>query len=296
MSLEQVAPIRAALLARRKAPEPPIDMRRAGFEAQMSAVPLPEDFSAEDVHIGADATGLLCRVAGVDETRILVWLHGGAFILGSARSYRAMAARLSRAADAQVLLPDYRLAPEHPFPAAHDDAKAALGWLADNGFQPGRSFIGGDSAGANLALGAVQQAIAETGETPVAAAWLVSPYLDLTHSGQSLAARAERDPFVDPAGMPETAARYLGGADPADPRASPLFGSFRGFPPVLMQIGSDEVLFSDAARARDAIEAAGGRCAFQEWAGMVHVWPLFAHQIDEGGWAIEQGGAFLRSL
>ncbi|MEE4155244.1 MAG: alpha/beta hydrolase [Erythrobacter sp.] len=296
MPLEQVEPIRQALLARRKSPEPPIEQRRAGFEAQMAAVPLPEDFNADEVRISAEAGGLLCRVAGVDHSRILAWLHGGAFVLGSAASYRAMAARLSRAANAQVLLLDYRLAPENPFPAAQDDARAMLGWIEAEGFEPERSFVGGDSAGANLALGAVQHVMAQGGKAPIAALWLISPYLDLTHSGDSIKNRAARDPFVDPAGMPETAARYLAGADPGDPRASPLFGSFEGLPPALIQIGADEVLFSDAARARKAIEAAGGRCVFQEWAGMVHVWPLFAHQVDEGGWAIEQGGAFLRSL
>jgi len=296
MSLDQVEPIRQGLLARRAAPEPPIEARRAGFEAQMSAVPLPEEFTAEDVRISDDAAGLLCKISGVDESRVLVWLHGGAFILGSAQSYRPMAARLSRAANAQVLLVDYRLAPESPFPAAYDDAIAALRWIDARGFAMENSFIGGDSAGANLGLAAVQQAIAQTGTTPVAGVWIVSPYLDLTNSGESIAERAPRDPFVDPAGMPETAARYLDGVDPSDPRASPLFGDFSGFPPVMIQVGGDEVFFSDAARARDAIEKAGARCVFQEWAGMIHVWPLFAHQIDEGGWAIEQGGAFLKTI
>ncbi|MEO0464589.1 MAG: alpha/beta hydrolase [Pseudomonadota bacterium] len=296
MSLKQVEPIRQGLLARREAPEPPIEARRAGFEAQMSAVPVPDDFQAEEVKIGEHVSGLLCCVAGVDEDRVLIWLHGGAFILGSAKSYQPMAARLSRAANAQVLLVDYRLAPEHPFPHALHDAIAALEWLSARDFPPEKCFIGGDSAGANLAFGAVQNAISENGASPVAGLWIVSPYLDLTHSGLSIAERAARDPFVDPAGMPETAARYLAGAEPTDPKASPLFGKFADFPQTLIQVGGDEVFFSDAARARVAIENAGARCVFQEWAGMIHVWPLFAHQIDEGGWAIEQGGAFLRSI
>jgi acetyl esterase/lipase len=129
-----------------------------------------------------------------------------------------------------------------------------------------------------------------------AALWLISPYLDLTHSGASIAARAARDPFIDPAGMPETARTYLGETDPATARASPLFGASEGLPPALIQIGSDEVLFDDAARLRDRIEAAGGRAVFQEWAGMIHVWPLFAHAVDEGQWAIGHGAAFLREV
>jgi len=295
MSLDQVAPIRAALMARRAAPPPAIDARRAGFEAQMADVPLPPDFSASRVEVSEHCSALLCGVEGASEERVLLWLHGGAFILGSSESYQPMAARLSRAVDAQVLVPDYRLAPEHGFPAPQEDTLAALDWLAAQGHSPGSIAIGGDSAGANLAVAAIQRRIAERGITPAHAAWLVSPYLDLTHSGASIQERAARDPFVDPAGMPETAQRHLREVDPADPAASPLFGSFEGFPPTLIQVGSDEVLFSDAARAREAIEASGGTCVFQEWAGMVHVWPLFAHQVDEGGWAIEQGGAFLRS-
>jgi len=295
VSLEQVAPIREALLARRGAPEPPIEARRAGFEAQMAQVPLPADFSETRVSIGEATGGLMCRVEGVSKARVLLWLHGGAFVLGSAQSYRAMAARLSRAADAQVLMLDYRLAPENPFPAALEDTLAALEWLVGQGFAREDIAIGGDSAGANLALASLQRAIAAGSAVPASAGWLVSPYLDLTHSGEAIRSRADRDPFVDTSGMDETAERYLAGVQSDDPRASPLFGPFEGLPPMLIQVGSDEVFYSDAARARAAIEEAGGRCVFQEWAGMIHVFPLFAHQIDEGGWAIEQGGTFLRS-
>ncbi|MGB7418637.1 MAG: alpha/beta hydrolase fold domain-containing protein [Erythrobacter sp.] len=296
MSLEQAEPVRQALWARRKMPEPPLEARRKGFEAQMSAVPLPAGFSAQIVAINDNVSGLLCSVENVDKSRVLIWLHGGAFVLGSANSYRPMAARLARAANAQVLLVDYRLAPEHPFPAAPEDAAAALDWAVREGFHPQATFVGGDSAGANLALGAVQAATARVESSPVGGVWMISPYLDLTHSGASIEQRAARDPFIDPAGMADTAQRYLGSITPADPRASPLFGSFANFPPTIIQTGGDEVLFSDATRARDAIEAEGVRCVFQEWAGMIHVWPLFAHQIDEGAWAIEQGGAFLRTL
>jgi acetyl esterase/lipase len=290
MPPEQLAPIRAGLMARRAAPPPPVAARRAGFAAQMAALPVDPEVAVAPLDCGG-VPALRSRY-GAASGRALLWLHGGAFVLGCAASYRPFAARLARACGCDVIVPDYRLAPEHTFPAAHDDAAAALAALEGQGYAITDIAIGGDSCGANLALAAVQARIARGAAVP-AALWLISPYLDLTHSGASIAARAARDPFIDPAGMPETARTYLAAADPAAARASPLFGPVAGLPPTLIQIGSDEVLFDDAARLRERIAAAGGCAVFQEWAGMIHVWPLFAHAVDEGQWAIAQGGAFL---
>lgn len=290
MPPEQLAPIRAGLLARRAAPPPPIEARRAGFEAQMAALPVDPEVVVERIDCGG-VPALRSRRAA-PSGRALLWLHGGAFVLGCAESYRPFAARLARACGCDVIVPDYRRAPEHTFPAAHDDALAALDALEGHGYAMADVAIGGDSCGANLALAAMQSRMARGAALP-AAVWLVSPYLDLTHSGASIAGRASRDPFIDPVGMPETARTYLGETDPAAARPSPLFGKVAGLPPALIQIGSDEVLFDDAARLRDRIEGEGGRAVFQEWPGMIHVWPLFAHVVDEGQWAILQGAAFL---
>jgi acetyl esterase/lipase len=290
MPPEQLAPIRAGLLARRAAPPPPIEARRAGFESQMAALPVDPDVTVERIDLGG-VSALRSR-HGDASGRVLLWLHGGAFVLGSAESYRPFAARLARACAADVIVPDYRLAPEHPFPAAREDTVTALDALEAHGVAMEHVAIGGDSCGANLALSAVQSRLARGAALP-AALWLISPYLDLTHSGSSITTRAAADPFIDPAGMGDTARTYLGTASPADPRASPLFGAIDGLPPALIQIGSDEVLFDDAVRLRDSMTTEGGRAVFQEWAGMIHVWPLFAHAVAEGQWAIAQGGAFL---
>ncbi len=290
MPPEQLAPIRAGLLARRAAPTPPVEARRTGFEAQMAALPVDSEVVVTPTNLGG-VPALRSRFG--DETgRVLLWLHGGAFVLGSSASYRPFAARLARACDCDVIVPDYRLAPEHPFPAARHDTIAALAALEAQGVPMENVAIGGDSCGANLALSTVQARMAAGAVLP-SALWLMSPYLDLTHSGNSIMNRAAADPFIDPAGMDDTARSYLGGASPADPRASPLFGALDGLPPVLVQVGSDEVLFDDAARLCERVKAEGGRLVFQEWAGMIHVWPLFAHAVDEGAWAIAQGSVFL---
>lgn len=277
MPPEQLEPVRAMLLARRDE-QLSLAERRARFEAQAAAAPLPPDVT---ILPNPGFPGLWVETPGAERSQVLVWLHGGAFVLGSPASWRHFAARVARAGRFRVFLPDYALAPERPFPAALDDAVAVLESLIGDGL---RVAVGGDSAGANLAAAAVQTM---RGPRPEAV-WLLSPYLDLTHSGASVAARAPRDPFVDPATMPATAATYLAGADPADSRASPLFGPVDGFPPALIQVGSDEVLFDDArrfaARLPDAV--------FQEWVGMIHCWPLFP--VDEGDQAIAQGAAFVR--
>jgi acetyl esterase/lipase len=287
MSLEEMDRVRAGLLARR-GETLTLHERRARFEAQMGAIPLPEDAHVEAVEIHAGLGARWYWTDGCDASRAVLWLHGGAFFLGSSASYADFAVRLARASGARVLVPDYRLVPEHVFPAATVDTAHALDWLEREGFDMARVAIGGDSCGGNLAAGAVQGRI-EAGKPLPAAAVLLSPYLDLTHSGASIAARAHLDPFVEPEGMPGTARAYLGDVDPKDPRASPLFGPVEGFPPTLVLVGSDECLFDDAHRFAARLP----RAVFQEWVGMIHVWPMFAGAVEEGRWAHGQMGAFV---
>lgn len=276
---EAVARISAAMRARRGLPPADVATRRAGFEAQFGAVPMPAGATAEPFDLGGGLTGL--SVSGEAPRGTLLWLHGGAFQIGSARSYRAFGGRLALASGARVMLLDYPLAPEHRLPAALEATVTAATRIT------GPLVIGGDSCGGNLALAAAQSGARAAG------LWLISPYLDLTHSGASIAARAERDPFIEVAGMAATAAAYAD--DPGDPRASPLFGRLDGLPPLLVQVGSEEVLFDDARRLAGGVRAAGGRAEFEEWPGMIHVWPLFP-DIAEGHVAVARGGAFARGL
>lgn len=279
MSLEQARAVSAAMLARRGMPVT-LDQRRAGFEAQFGALPLPAGTQVEPY-----AHGLWVAGPESDATRTIVWLHGGAFVLGSSHSYRAFGAALSAASGARVLVVDYPLAPEHRFPVALD---MVIALLEDFGGTP---VVGGDSAGANLAVAALQA------RPDIArGCLLLSPYLDLTHSGATITTHAHRDPFVDVITMPATAATYLGDADPADPRASPLFGPVDAFPPTLIQCGSEEVLAGDSIQFAAKLRAAGCDVLLQQWAGMIHCWPIFADRIDEGGEAIRQMGNFVRGL
>lgn len=290
MSLEERDAILAMLAARRDASDNSPDARRLGFERFASA--LWADAAIPPAIV--IAPGLTARWAPAPPAAnqpILLWLHGGAFTVGSSASHWPMAAMIGTLSGLAVLLPDYARAPERPFPAALDDTRAALRWLAGQGFC--RTAIGGDSAGGNLAVAAVQHSLKEGLPLP-SACWLISPYLDLTHGGASIAGRRARDRFVNP--DDGTNLSYAGGTALDNPAVSPLFGSVGGFPETLLQVGSEEVLFDDARWFAQRLWAAGGTVCFQEWQGMMHVWPLFAPRLEEGRWALAQGAAFLRQI
>jgi monoterpene epsilon-lactone hydrolase len=290
MSLEERDAIAALLRARRGPPPADPVARRAGF-ARFAASLWPD--AGHPPEPFALAPGLPARrfpAASGTTDRLLLWLHGGAFAVGSSATHAPMLALLARLADCPVVAPDVRLVPECPFPAAWEDAQRALAWALDRA-PPRRVAIGGDSSGGNLAVAATQARLA-AGLTLPAAVVLFSPYLDLTDSGESMRARAPADPFVDPATRAGEAYRGAVAAD--DPRVSPLFGPVAGFAPTLIQVGSDEALFDDAHRFALRLWDAGAACVFQEWAGMVHCWQLAAGRLEEGRWALAQTALFLR--
>lgn len=290
MSLAERDALLARLAARGRAAG--IAERRTSFESAMAALWQP-GLLPPPVAIAPGVAGRWAPAPPAPGQPVLVWFHGGAFQLGSSASHWGLGRAIADASGAAVLLPDYALAPERPFPAARDDAIAVVEALLAGGLRPHRLALGGDSAGGNLAVAALQHRLARAGAAP-AACWLVSPYLDLANSRPSMVARRARDRFVDP--DDGTNRIYAGTADPADPAVSPLSGRFDAFPPTLVQVGSEEVLFDDSLDLARAIRAAGGEALFQEWAGMFHVWPLFAPGLEEGRWAIAQGATFLRQI
>jgi monoterpene epsilon-lactone hydrolase len=226
--------------------------------------------------------------------RNILHLHGGAFVIGSPSLYRHVTWRFASATRACVLSIDYRLAPEHPFPAALEDAVAAYRSLIEDGADPRQIAVIGDSAGGGLALAMLQKLRDQHVPLPAAAVAL-SPWTDLALAGASVRLNAEADPMINIDQLTRAAEHYLAGADPRTRYASPLYGDAAGLPPTLIQVGSDEVLRDDAVRMAERMQAAGCRVDLEIWPRMPHAWQLFAPLLPEAGRAIARIGAFVRS-
>jgi monoterpene epsilon-lactone hydrolase len=274
-------------------PPPPLPQWRASFAPAGRVYPVPDDVQVSDVTAGGVPAHWLTP-PGADAGRVLLFLHGGGFALGSVRSDGELAARLGRASGMRVLFPEYRLAPEHPFPAAIDDVLAAWRWLrTDQGLSPGSLAVSGDSAGGGLAV-SLLVAARDAGEALPAAAVLMSPTVDLTSSGASMTERAGEDPVSTPAMLRQFASDYLAGADPRTPLASPLFAALAGLPPLLIQVGTADVLLSDSERLAAAAAAAGVDVTLQVGEGLPHVYQI-TPGTPEAIQAVEQSGKFLRA-
>jgi acetyl esterase/lipase len=225
--------------------------------------------------------------------RVVLYLHGGAYCFGAPSHYRDFIWRIAASCCARVLCIDYRLAPEHPFPAALDDAVSAYRWLLGAGTAPARIAFMGDSAGGGLAFATLLR-LRDEGIALPAAAVALSPWTDLALTGASLVTNAAADPMLKAEHTPGLARFYLAGADPRHHYASPLYGDPAGLPPSLIHVGSDEILHDDAVRMADKLRAAGCRVEIEIWPRMPHVWHLFARILPEGRRAIERIGSFLR--
>ena len=271
---------------------PALEERLAAFAPAGRLHPVPDDVLVTEVTAGGVPAHWLAA-PGTDTGRVLLFLHGGGYELGSLRSDGELAARLGRASGMRVLFPEYRLAPEHPFPAAIDDVLAAWRWLrTGQDLSPGSIAVAGDSAGGGLAV-ALLVASRDAGEALPGAAVLMSPTVDLTSSGASMTERAEQDPISTPAMLRQFASDYLAGADPKTPLASPLFAALSGLPPLLIQVGTADLLLSDSERLATAAAAAGADVTLQIGEGLPHVYQLLLG-TPEAADATEQIGKFLR--
>jgi acetyl esterase/lipase len=225
---------------------------------------------------------------------VFLFFHGGGYCSGSIVSHRGMVTEVGRAAGARTLAVGYRLAPEHPFPAAIEDARSAYRFLLDQGIAPSKIAIGGDSAGGGLTL-ALLTSVRDAGQPLPACAWLVSPWVDLQMTGASLTQNAAIDPLISKSYLEELASAYLAGADPANPLGSPINAELAGLPALLVQVGSAETLLDDAVRIARRAGAADVRVNLEIWPRMIHAWHLWAAQLEAGRQAIASAGAFIRA-
>jgi monoterpene epsilon-lactone hydrolase len=279
--------------ARASQTPPTLEERRAAFAPAGRLHPVPDDVLVREVTAGGVPAHWLAA-PGTDPGRVLLFLHGGGFEFGSLRSDGELAARLGRASGMRVLFPEYRLAPEHPFPAAIDDVLAAWRWLrADQDLSARSVAVAGDSAGGGLAV-ALLVALRDAGAALPAAAALMSPTVDLTSSGASMTERADQDPISTPAMLRQFASDYLAGADPKTPLASPLFASLTGLPPLLVLVGTADLLLSDSERLATAAAKAGVEVILEIGQGLTHVYPMLLG-TPEAAEATEQIGKFLQA-
>ena len=269
---------------------PSVEQLRANMDA-MAALGGPEPGTALEPVEAAGVPAEWIVAPGAARDRAILYLHGGGYAIGSIATHRGVLSLLSAASGAAGLALDYRLAPEHPFPAAVEDALAAYRWLLAQGIAPGRIAIAGDSAGGGLTV-ATLVALRDAGDPLPACAVTFSPWADLALEGASMDARDALDPMVHRPGLQQMADWYLAGQDPRHPLASPIHADLAGLPPLLVQVGTAETLYDDAVRlAVRAIEA-GTAVTFEPWADLFHVFQLFA-MLPEAQEAVRAAGAFI---
>ena len=271
-----------------------IEAMRAGLEALVGyfqALPFPDGVEqTPTVASGVPGAWFTPKAARAD--RAILYLHGGGYVMGSVATHRSLIGRIANASGVPGLALDYRLAPEQPFPAAVEDVCAAYRGLLARGIAPSAIAIAGDSAGGGLALGSLV-ALRDAGDPLPAAAVCLSPLADLELSGGSAAAEID-DPLVDRAGTLMMADAYLQGADPRDPRASPVHADFEGLPPLLIEVGTREILLDDAIRVARSARAAGVAVTLEQGEGLTHVWQLHPH-LPESRESVDRIARFLRT-
>ncbi|MEL0111905.1 MAG: alpha/beta hydrolase [Rickettsiales bacterium] len=290
---EALEKILAAKRADTYTPEKTLEELRAQ-RGGSNAPPLPEGA----VYAAVDANGVpgeWIEGQGAAQDKVFLFFHGGGYYRGTVVDTRATAARISAASGMRCLSIDYRLAPEHPFPAAVDDAYAAYRFILEQGVAPARIAVGGISAGGGLTL-ALLLKLKETGDPLPGAAVPMSAWTDLAQTGESLQSKADVDPIISKLYLDRMAGYYLNGADAETPLASPLYGDLSGLPPLLIQIGDAETLLDDSSRLAERARAAGVDVTYEPWEDMFHGWHSSAHILPEAQQAIDSIGKFCRSV
>ncbi len=273
-------------------PGVPLGKQRQTLDAMGAAAVLPEGLEITHRPLAGMETDWL-STPGSSSRHVLLYLHGGGYVMGSRASHRALASRVADACGVRAALPEYRLAPEHPFPAALEDAVSAYRALLDQGFAPSNIAIAGDSAGGGLTA-ATLLALRDARVPMPGAAVLMSPFTDLTCSGESIRSRAGADPWLSVSALEPVIARYAGDANRADPGLSPLFGELAGLPPTIVHVGDHEILLSDSTRFAALARDAGVEIELQIWPELWHVFQLFAPALPEANDALSHIGRFVR--
>ncbi len=290
MSDPEIGALRAKIASRPRSDD--YHQRRKDIDARGRQYGLATDFGIEPV----SANGVPAEwtfTPGDERDAALLYFHGGGYVIGSLDSHRHLVAEMGRATKLAALALNYRLAPEHPFPAAVEDALAGYRYLLGRGIRPGRVALAGDSAGGGLVVAAML-AIREAGLPQPACGWCISPWVDMEAMGETMASKAAADPTVQRAGILDMARLYLNGADPRSPLAAPLHADLKGLAPLLIQVGAAETLLDDAVRLAKVAGAADVPVDLQIWPEMIHVWHLFHPELAAGKRAIEAGAAFVR--
>jgi acetyl esterase/lipase len=266
---------------------------RAAFSALTSQVPIAADVQQHATTLGGVA-GIEVVIAGTEPQGVLLYFHGGVYVIGSAVTSIPLVSDLIRRCGLKAITLDYRLGPEHPYPAAVEDARAAYEGLLAAGYRPGQIVLAGDSAGGGLAV-ATLLSIREAGLAQPAGALLMSPYADLTLSGETLTLKEPFDAVLTPAGLRARLADYVGGADARDPHISPVFADLQGLPPLLIQVGSHEVLLSDALRLASRAAIDDVPVTLEVTPGVPHVFQAYAALLDEGSAALDRAADFVKA-
>lgn len=276
-------------------PAPDVHLDVVEMEISASGDSVVESSSPGSPNKGQTVAGEWLRAGSGPPRGAVLYLHGGGFVTGRPAHFRRLVAEYARASGWRFFAVDYRLAPEHPFPAALDDAVRAYTWLLDTGERPDRIALGGDSAGAGLAVAALV-AIKEAALPQPAGAFLLSPWVDLTLSGDSMRREPSADPWASPQDFEGLARHYLGHVDPRTPLASPLFADLSGLPPLHIEVGSADRLVDDSQRLKQAARAAGVAADLHITEGAVHCFPLHVPAAPESAVAITRTARFLNGL